>query len=173
MALIQKDANADLITLAAKSNPIAFFATDQAAQDAYTNGEIPEGTIVFTEEDADVDAFPKVKNIMHLAPAQTDRPITKMQYWENDGNWYLEFGDRKVTEDTNTSFDVNLSSLFGDRTATYTGCQPIANYGGGTWSSSYVTFNATTKVLHIQIDTAFGGSTKSSTCDCIFYGAIS
>jgi hypothetical protein len=53
MALIQKDANADLITLAAKSNPIAFFATDQAAQDAYDNGEIPEGTIVFTEEEVD------------------------------------------------------------------------------------------------------------------------
>ena len=52
MALIQKDANADLITLAAKSSPIAFYATDQAAEDAYTNGEIPEGTIVFTEEDA-------------------------------------------------------------------------------------------------------------------------
>lgn len=53
MALIQKDANADLITLAAKSSPIAFYATDQAAEDAYTNGEIPEGTIVFTEEAVD------------------------------------------------------------------------------------------------------------------------
>lgn len=53
MALIQKDANADFITLAAKSSPIAFYATDQSAQDAYDNGEIPEGTIVFTEEDAE------------------------------------------------------------------------------------------------------------------------
>lgn len=53
MALIQKNGNADLITLAAKSNPIAFYTTDQAAQDAYDNGEIPEGTIVFTEEEAD------------------------------------------------------------------------------------------------------------------------
>lgn len=57
MALIQKDANADLITLAAKSNPIAFYATDQSAQDAYDNGEIPEGTIVFTEEAAGADLW--------------------------------------------------------------------------------------------------------------------
>lgn len=57
MALIQKDENDDLITLAARSNPIMFYATDAAAEDAYTNGEIPEGTIVITEEDAESDQW--------------------------------------------------------------------------------------------------------------------
>lgn len=57
MALIQKDENDNLVTLAAKSNPIAFYTTDQAAEDAYDNGEIPEGTIVFTEEDAEDNSY--------------------------------------------------------------------------------------------------------------------
>jgi hypothetical protein len=57
MALIQKDENDDLKILAAKSNPIMFYATDAAAEDAYTNGEIPEGTIVITEEEAESDQW--------------------------------------------------------------------------------------------------------------------
>ncbi len=54
-----KNPDGKLIPVASKNTPIAFYATDQAAQTAYNNGEIPEGTIVFTEEDAETHNWVK------------------------------------------------------------------------------------------------------------------
>lgn len=154
MALIIKDANDSLVSLANKSDKWAVYNTKAAAEDALTNDELAEGMIVGVVSTTDTPLNPDYSTAEINTGAKwiDGKPIYRKCYYSAT-NWA---NNTVIDTISNVSYVVNLISISSTNTN-----EIYQNYSDGS-SRNDANFNTSNGKLSVRRAAVFVNSYPAS-----------